>query len=362
MPLNLTTVYDFLIFTDAVPNKILRTMNVPGLTRENVASHLQKYRNILKKQSAAVIEKELHGEPADSKISSGNSNSKKSYGTAYRAMREELLPAGDFVDHLGNIISRSEALDRSPINICPTGMKERNLKPRDHQLEMFQYYLQSPGHSIGQIQQGRIHSHHVYENLPPTPLPTKTYHLPVLADHFNFPNIFPGIKLHDGSMGISSQPFSYRIGNQGDAGSTRPPPSSSLLDHEVRYSIVDQAAGASSTRLYPYRPADDRYSPPSQMLVDASIHMGSTSHQHASLPRPLQNFVLDCPDYMQYAAMSDLKGKGKAANTFQYFPEHGNAESGSHHCSSGFTDDDLAAIVEEFTRDDAPQSCDHDRL
>lgn len=30
-----------LIFTEAVPNTILKIMNVPGLTRENVASHLQ---------------------------------------------------------------------------------------------------------------------------------------------------------------------------------------------------------------------------------------------------------------------------------------------------------------------------------
>ncbi|MCL7024729.1 hypothetical protein MKW94_003944 [Papaver nudicaule] len=35
----------------AVPSKILAEMNVPGLDREKVASHLQKYRKILEKQS-----------------------------------------------------------------------------------------------------------------------------------------------------------------------------------------------------------------------------------------------------------------------------------------------------------------------
>ena len=30
-----------IIFTEAVPKKILEQMNVPGLRRENVASHLQ---------------------------------------------------------------------------------------------------------------------------------------------------------------------------------------------------------------------------------------------------------------------------------------------------------------------------------
>ncbi|KAI8032223.1 Glyoxylate/succinic semialdehyde reductase 1 [Camellia lanceoleosa] len=37
----------------AIPKKILELMNVPGLTRENVASHLQKYRIFLKRVSEA---------------------------------------------------------------------------------------------------------------------------------------------------------------------------------------------------------------------------------------------------------------------------------------------------------------------
>ncbi|PHT32141.1 putative sugar phosphate/phosphate translocator [Capsicum baccatum] len=36
---------------DAVPKKILELMNVPGLTRENIASHLQKYRLYLRRLS-----------------------------------------------------------------------------------------------------------------------------------------------------------------------------------------------------------------------------------------------------------------------------------------------------------------------
>ena len=37
----------------AVPKAIMQSMNVKGITRENVASHLQKYRAQLKKTAAA---------------------------------------------------------------------------------------------------------------------------------------------------------------------------------------------------------------------------------------------------------------------------------------------------------------------
>ncbi|GMN44665.1 hypothetical protein TIFTF001_013876, partial [Ficus carica] len=45
-----------LSFDKSVPKKILEFMNVPGLTRENVASHLQKYRLFLKKVSKDGVE------------------------------------------------------------------------------------------------------------------------------------------------------------------------------------------------------------------------------------------------------------------------------------------------------------------
>ncbi|MFS7993524.1 putative transcription factor MYB-HB-like family [Helianthus anomalus] len=51
MFLLLTYIY---IFTEAVPKRILELMNVPGLTRENVASHLQKFRLYLKRLSGVA--------------------------------------------------------------------------------------------------------------------------------------------------------------------------------------------------------------------------------------------------------------------------------------------------------------------
>lgn len=45
-----------LVSTEAVPKRILDLMEVPTLTRENVASHLQKYRLYLKKMKAKIAE------------------------------------------------------------------------------------------------------------------------------------------------------------------------------------------------------------------------------------------------------------------------------------------------------------------
>ena len=51
----------------AVPKSIMKIMNVEGLTRENVASHLQKYRIQLKKaterkgKAAKVVEEKEEG-------------------------------------------------------------------------------------------------------------------------------------------------------------------------------------------------------------------------------------------------------------------------------------------------------------
>jgi SHAQKYF class myb-like DNA-binding protein len=50
----------------AVPKTIMQYMNVEGLTRENVASHLQKYRLSLKKTTT-----DADGKPTDADASTG---------------------------------------------------------------------------------------------------------------------------------------------------------------------------------------------------------------------------------------------------------------------------------------------------
>ncbi|CAH9059555.1 unnamed protein product, partial [Cuscuta epithymum] len=50
---------------NAVPNNILKAMNEPGLTRENVASHLQKYRKFLRRQNNEELESNFPSNNSD---------------------------------------------------------------------------------------------------------------------------------------------------------------------------------------------------------------------------------------------------------------------------------------------------------
>lgn len=53
-----------MLFTEAVPKKILELMKVDGLTRDHVASHLQKYRIFLKKIADANNRVQIASKPS----------------------------------------------------------------------------------------------------------------------------------------------------------------------------------------------------------------------------------------------------------------------------------------------------------
>ncbi|URD74139.1 response regulator [Musa troglodytarum] len=60
-------------YDEAVPKRILELMNVPGLTRENVASHLQKFRLYLKRLSGVAqhhtgLNSSLYGASSNAKV------------------------------------------------------------------------------------------------------------------------------------------------------------------------------------------------------------------------------------------------------------------------------------------------------
>lgn len=82
-----------------------------------------------------------------------------------------------------------------PVNLVPSSEELASSK------QLYQYYMQS---RQDPMEQGM--NNHVYGNPPSTPLPTENY-LPVPDFKLlKFPSVFPGIKVVDGCLGISSGP------------------------------------------------------------------------------------------------------------------------------------------------------------
>lgn len=62
----------------AVPKALMMSMNVPGLTRENIASHLQKYRQRLKERAAgAAADGERNGSEHTSSDQAANESARR---------------------------------------------------------------------------------------------------------------------------------------------------------------------------------------------------------------------------------------------------------------------------------------------
>jgi hypothetical protein len=195
----------------------------------------------LKKQNAAMAQQKNEHDKIN--IASVNSDVKKDYGVAYGTT--DMQVPSNYVQHPGTIVPISEQLSSSPMYL-----KQEN--PTSMEMGMFQHLMQSP-QTVGQMQQGIMHSH-MY-GYPPSssPLfPAKTY-LP--QPEFRYPNVFPGIKLHDGYIGF--------YGNQ--------------------------ASSSCSTKVSSYPSGAVCY--PSQMFGDASTPMGESSGHHASVAWPPQTFM-----------------------------------------------------------------------
>ncbi|XP_071701900.1 two-component response regulator ARR2-like isoform X2 [Rutidosis leptorrhynchoides] len=130
---------------NAVPKKILEVMNVPGLTRENVASRLQKYRNYLRSlsgsQQSGGINSSFMDNPnigygssnLNSPVSMPLANQRNIFSFENPKMRNG--PTQNWQGQNGNISNQTNLLHGVPVTMEPTlqrslsGMSSQTLIP-----------------------------------------------------------------------------------------------------------------------------------------------------------------------------------------------------------------------------------------
>eukprot|EP00178_Gracilaria_changii_P023933 TRINITY_DN722_c0_g1_i1.p1 TRINITY_DN722_c0_g1~~TRINITY_DN722_c0_g1_i1.p1 ORF type:complete len:461 (-),score=43.93 TRINITY_DN722_c0_g1_i1:2247-3629(-) len=116
---------------EAVPKLLLRAMNVPGLTRENVASHLQKYRENLRKKKQALDSSSDHiatdSSPADSEARGEASREKSS---------ERNCSQGGMKNDSSSRAARCDSSDVSSAENISSDQREEHVRGRDERASL----------------------------------------------------------------------------------------------------------------------------------------------------------------------------------------------------------------------------------
>ncbi|KAF8400336.1 hypothetical protein HHK36_013633 [Tetracentron sinense] len=324
----------------AVPKKILELMNEPGITRENVASHLQKFRNGIKKGNARPIQQSENGNDANSIGGHRPNSSILSFDNQ----------GPDSVNHLDgfgvNGYSNSKMIQFGHhIQIpeacsIPLASQKPSSLPTSQQDIFLQRYPQPE--IVNQMRQ--------------------TMHIPVLGDVPSHPLRSGNLHQQSDFNMLKYQTFSLRprmVNNYMDhipsyIASSEPGPSG--------FPLVGCASNSYSTGIF----LDAATSSPCSMLRDASTDL-SAIVQHDSVAGP-QNFIpgqneginivsssgrgdLDfrIPLDVQGSFMEGVIGSGPM-NVAQHPSEHLELERNFDFSSCSSTDDDLIAVVNQQFR------------
>ncbi|XP_058076260.1 two-component response regulator ARR2-like isoform X2 [Magnolia sinica] len=200
----------------AVPKKILELMSVPGLTRENVASHLQKYRLYLRRLSGVSQHQGGISPPflGASEAAFGSNNSLDGLDL------QALAASGQLSPH--NLVALQAGLGRTAVN-ASMGM------PLVDQMSFFNSEMQTANSSkirYGPGQQLSNKQANVLHGLPTTmeQKPMAHLHLPIQS----FGNI--GLQANEKSSGFLGLPTSQvRAGSSSHPETIHGHPGSSLL-------------------------------------------------------------------------------------------------------------------------------------
>ncbi|PWA64628.1 CheY-like superfamily [Artemisia annua] len=135
-------------YEKAVPKKILELMNIPGLTRENVASHLQKYRIYLKR-----IYKEHESDPNNTLLKGNPGAGYRSVASLSEQEFQALVANGHIVPAQSLAAPQPVALGRS------ANLSSPNSLPRIDQQSFFSFQNQTVAY--GQMQNPHGHSSNI---------------------------------------------------------------------------------------------------------------------------------------------------------------------------------------------------------
>ncbi|XP_042492570.1 putative two-component response regulator ARR20 [Macadamia integrifolia] len=133
----------------AVPKKILEHINEPEVSRENVASHLQKFRNAMKKNNAATESQQSCKNVDSNGINGQASSTVITYSNDQDTKRIPQPDGFEFKDYYKNLgsVQQSRFVQN---NSCFPGISPSNPKPfsvlpaLNHQGVLLQHYQQVP--------------------------------------------------------------------------------------------------------------------------------------------------------------------------------------------------------------------------
>ncbi|KAJ4973484.1 hypothetical protein NE237_006658 [Protea cynaroides] len=295
----------------AVPKKILEYINEPGVSRENIASHLQKFRNAMKKNSARASQQSSNN--VDSNGTSGHpSNTTITYPK--RITQTDGFDVEN-IKNLGSIQHGRVVQNFSFFGIPATNQKPFSLQSLNQQCSSLQHYTQVP-EIMDQVQQRK----HIpgLGDFSSNPLRIDTLHHQTDFNELKYQSFPSRTTMLDDYMDISSHIPYYNA--------------SSELSSGINFTL-----NGSGTTSYPNNICFGGSRTSCTMPTVASTGL-SEIVQHDSTSGPVQNFI---PGHIQSSNLEHFM-QSDNMTSINHVLEHLETES------SIIDDEDLRAVVTQF--------------